>query len=210
MLTKLEKRIIEISFKKKISHISSCLTAVNIIDNIYKRKKDNEPFILDNGHAAIALYCVLEKYFGINAEMLFDKHGVHPNVDMKNRIWCSTGSLAIGLGIGVGIALADRSKLCYILTSDGAMNEGLAWEALRIAGELRLKNLRITCNANGFGAYSKINVDLLEKRLKMFFPVHVLRTNMRRYPKFLQAVTGHYTILNEKQYIEVLKMEQTL
>ena len=34
----LEKRIIEISKKYQLSHLSSCLTSVNIIDKIYKVK----------------------------------------------------------------------------------------------------------------------------------------------------------------------------
>ena len=36
MLNKLERRIIDISYKLKLSHISSCLMAVGIIDKIYK------------------------------------------------------------------------------------------------------------------------------------------------------------------------------
>ena len=34
-LNDLEKRILEISYKHRLSHISSNLTAVNIIDEIY-------------------------------------------------------------------------------------------------------------------------------------------------------------------------------
>src|SRR2546427_251920 len=58
----LKKRIIEISYKNKLSHIGSCLTAVDIIDEIYAIKKPNEKFILSSGHAGLALYCVIEKY----------------------------------------------------------------------------------------------------------------------------------------------------
>ena len=59
-----ERRVIDISYKEKIGHLSSNLNAVNIIEEIYKTKKANEPFILSSGHAALALYTVLEKYEG--------------------------------------------------------------------------------------------------------------------------------------------------
>src|SRR5690554_2275237 len=97
LLNKPEKRILEITYKKKLSHISSCLTAFRLIDNIYKVKKDDEPFILDNGHAALALYVALEKWYFFDAEALFDQHGVHPNRDEKHKIWASTGSLGHGI-----------------------------------------------------------------------------------------------------------------
>ena len=77
----LEKRIIEISYKEKIGHLSSNLNAVNIIDEIYQSKKSTDPFILSSGHAALALYVVLEKYEGRDAEQLFHLHGVHPHRD---------------------------------------------------------------------------------------------------------------------------------
>ena len=97
-LTKLEKRIIDLSYKNKVSHIGSCLSAIKTIDKIYSLKKPNEPFILSSAHASIALYAVLEKYEKQNAQKLFDKHGVHCNRDIENGIWASGGSLGHGLG----------------------------------------------------------------------------------------------------------------
>lgn len=202
-LNKLEERILEISFKKGLSHLSSNLTAVGLIDKIYKVKKDNEPFILDNGHAGLALYVVLEKVYLKDAEELFDKHGVHPNRDLKNRIYASAGSLGHGIGIAVGMALANKDRGVFVLTSDGAMAEGSNWEALRIAGELRLENLRVVVNANGTGAYGKVDADLLDTRMQYFYPSLVMRTNMFKYPDYLQSWDGHYKVLNEKEYKEI-------
>ena len=104
-LNKLEKRVLEISYNKKLSHISSCLTAVNLIDNIYKIKKSEDIFILSSGHAGLALYCILEKYEGKNAEELFDKHGVHPNRNLEDGIYCSSGSLGSAITIAAGDVL---------------------------------------------------------------------------------------------------------
>ena len=47
------------------------------------------------------------------------KHGTHPHRDLEDKIYCSTGSLGMGIGIAVGMALADRSKNVYCLISDG-------------------------------------------------------------------------------------------
>lgn len=205
LLNKLQQRLLEISYKKKLSHIGSCLTALTLIDHIYLVKKLEDSFVLDNGHAALALYVVLEKFHLLDAEKLFDKHGVHPNRDKDDFIDCSTGSLGQGLPIAVGMALADRTKLVYVLTSDGAMAEGSNWEALRIAGEQRLENLRITVNANGWGAYSKIDSELLDTRMQMFYPSLVVKTDLLKYPDWLQGLEGHYHVMNEREYKEITK-----
>lgn len=202
-LNEWEQRIVDISYKKNLSHLSSCLTSFRLIDNIYKVKKDDEPFILDNGHAGLALYVALEKWYFMDAEKLFDKHGVHPNRDENDHIFASTGSLGQGLAIAVGMALADRSKNVYALTSDGAMAEGSNWEALRIAGELQLENLRITVNANGTSAYGKTDPDLLDMRMQYFFPSLVLQPNLYDQPAWIQGVAGHYVVMDEEKYKEI-------
>lgn len=203
LLNKLQQRILEISFKKKLSHIGSCLTAVQLIDHIYLIKNIKDSFVLDNGHAALALYVVLEKFHFLDAEELFNKHGVHPNRDANDLIDCSTGSLGQGIPIAVGMALADPKNLVYVLTSDGAMNEGSNWEALRIAGEQRIENLRVTVNANGWGAYSKIESNLLDTRMQMFYPSLVVQTETLKYPAWLQGLEGHYHVMNEEEYKEI-------
>ena len=89
----LKKRILEIAYKHKLSHLGSYLSAVGIVDEIYKTKGADDIFILSSGHAALALYVCLEKYEGADAEELFLKHGGHPHRDEFNGIYCSTGSL---------------------------------------------------------------------------------------------------------------------
>lgn len=206
-VNKLEKRIIDISFKKKLSHLSSCLTAVNIIDQLYLVKKEKDIFVLSSGHAALALYVVLEKVYLKDAEALFDKHGVHPNRDLDDKIYCSSGSLGSAATLAVGMAIADRSRLVYLVISDGECAEGSIWEALRIAGEQRLENLRVVCNANGTGAYGKVDVDLLEARLQMFYPTLLIKTNMFKYPSYLQSYDGHYKVLNEEEYKDITTLK---
>lgn len=201
----LKRRILDLSYKHKLSHIGSCLSAVDTIDKIYSVKKKDEPFILSNGHAGLALYVVLEKYEGHNAEELIEKHGVHPNRDMEHGIWCSTGSLGHGLAIGVGMAIADRNRLVHIVTSDGECAEGSIWEALAIARKYQLENLRIAVIGNGYSAYDEVDIADLDMRLNSFYPVLMVRTNMYAYPDFLQGLGAHYVVMNEEQYMEVIE-----
>lgn len=227
----LKKRIIEISYSRKLAHLGSCLTSVDIIDEIFKIKKPDEKFVLSSGHAGLALYVVLEKYLGLNAEEIFEHHGVHPDRCVKCHIDCSSGSLGNGLPIAVGMALADRSKNVYCLISDGECSEGSIWEALRIIEEQKLYNIRIIVNANGWGAYKEIDIAKLFDRLNSvlkgkvsFFLassiisswdnfnwslrnedtlVWVAHTSSEYFP-FLKGQKGHYIAMNQEQYGEAL------
>lgn len=206
----LEQRIIDISYKHKLSHLSSCLTSVNIIDKIYTvrrqeevRKRQVEPFILSNGHAALALYVVLEKYEGKDAEKLYLKHGTHPNRDLDDGIFCTTGSLGQGISVAVGMAIASPDRNVYVLMSDGECAEGSVWESLAIAEKLKLENLRVTVVANGYGAYGNIDVDTLDKRLMEFYPTLCIRVNVFQLPEWIQGISGHYHVMSEKEYKEL-------
>lgn len=201
----LQRRIIDLSYKLGLSHIGSCLSAVDTIDKIYSVKKESEPFILSNGHAALALYVVLEKYYHFDAEKLYKKHGTHPNRDKRHKIWASTGSLGHGIGIAVGMALADKTRNVYAVVSDGECAEGSLWEALNAASRLRIENLRVTVIANGYSAYDRVDIDDLDMRLQLFYPCYVVRTNLFAYPDFLQGLKGHYQVLSKEQYEETLK-----
>lgn len=204
MLNKLELRVLEISHKLKLSHLGSCLNAVNLIDMIYLVKDPLDVVVLSQGHAALALYVVLEKNGKGNAEELYKKHGTHPNRDLEAGIVCSTGSLGQGIPIAVGMAIADPKRDVYVVTSDGEMNEGSCWEALRIAGELRIENLKVTVIANGYTGIGESDTELLDTRLQMFYPSMVVRVDMFKYPPFLQGLWGHYRILSDENYQEIL------
>jgi transketolase len=194
----LERRIIDISYKNKMSHIGSCITAVGIIDHIYATKRIDDIFVLSNGHAGVALYAVLEKYGLGDADALFAKHGVHPNTD--THIACSSGSLGHGIGIAVGLALAERVRRVYCLLSDGECAEGSVWEALRIASDEKLDNLKVYLNANGYGATGPVNSTELSVRLGTFFPVEAWLTSMMGWPEYLQGIEGHYHVLTKEEY----------
>ena len=204
----LKRRIIELSYKYNKSHIGSCLSAVDIIEKIYNLKRKSEKFILSEGHAAIALYCVLEKYEGRDPEYLLKKHGIHAGRDEKNGIWCTTGSLGQGLPIALGMAMSDKKKNIYCMISDGEAAEGSIWEALRIKTDNKIDNLKIYINLNGYGAYGAIDAAALTKRLKAFCPnINIKRTTVEQLP-FLKGQDAHYHMMTEDEYkkaMEILK-----
>jgi len=205
----LKRRIIDISYKHRLSHLGGVVTAVDIIDEIYKVKKPDEKFVLSSGHVALALYVVIEKYGGRNAEEIYKHHGTHPDRCDACGLSCSTGSLGHGLPISVGMALADRSKNVYCLISDGECAEGSIWEALRIADERSLENLHIYVNMNGHAAYDLVNTDRLTKKLNQWYPLgmNIYITHKYEFP-FLDGVESHYKIMNAHEYkqaLEVLK-----
>ena len=196
----LEKRIIDISYKKGLTHIGSCLTHVNFIDECYKQMKDGDKFVLSSGHAFLALAVVLEKHRKLDAEKLIDKHGTHPNRDLKDEILVSTGSLGQGVPIAVGMAIANPQNTIYIVSSDGEMAEGSCLEALRIAAELNLENIRLGVIANGYGAYGEIDTDWLATRLQSIYPTLMVKVNMFQYPRFLNGQSAHYHKLSKEDY----------
>lgn len=203
-MNELEKRVVDISYQKKIGHLSSNLNAVNIIDEIYKTKKQNEVFILSSGHAALAMYVVMEKYEGANALDLYNKHGVHPHRNLNDNIHVSTGSLGMGLTVAVGYALADQKRNVYCLVSDGEAAEGSVWEALRFIYENKLDNLKVYVNVNGMSAVDFLDKEYLISRLKSFLPsINIRETTPPKWP-FAEGILTHYYVLKPEDYEKIL------
>jgi transketolase len=201
----LARRVIDITYQERLSHLSSTLSALPIIEEIYSKRKDNEVFILSNGHAGLALYVVLEKYYGVDPVAMLHKHGIHPGRDLENHLYCSTGSLGSGLPIAVGHALANPNKNVYCMISDGEAAEGSIWEALRFINDNKVDNLHVYANLNGMGAYDMIDSIALSHRLVAFLP----RINIRfSYPpkwSFAKDLLTHYYVLKEQDYQEITK-----
>ena len=203
-MKELYKRLLDICYDRQLHHLGSYFSALQIIEEIYSQKKEDDIFILSNGHAVVALYVVLEKYYGLDAVELHEKYGDHPKRNELDKLHCSTGSLGMGVTVAVGRALANPNRDVYCLLSDGECAEGSVWEALRFAYENKVTNLKLYVNANGWAAYDAVDLDYLEKRIKAFHPdVNYIRTTVEHFG--LKGLHAHYTNLNEEQYKEALK-----
>lgn len=191
-MTKLEQRILEISYRYKLSHIGSCLTAVGIIDDIYKLRRAGEPFILSCGHAHLAHAVVMEEYYkGFDAEKNITEHGIH--CERGGGCDVSTGSLGHGIGIALGMAIANRMRNVWCLVSDGELTEGSVYEALNN----KVSNLKVYCNYNGWCAYDDIQLSPIFKA----YGVEVVDTRQHWFIiKYGQE--AHYKVLNQSEYEE--------
>jgi transketolase len=204
-MSSLQRRLIDITYQERLSHLSSTLSALPIIEEIYAKRKDDEVFILSNGHAGLALYVVLEKYYGVDPVAMLHKHGIHPGRDLENHLYCSTGSLGSGLPIAVGHALANPDKNVWVMISDGEAAEGSIWEALRFINEKNLTNIHVYANINGMGAYDNIDVMSLTARLKSFYPRINIRLSDPYNFSFAQGLLTHYYVLKPEDYAELIK-----
>lgn len=226
----LRKRILNVSFENRLSHLGSCLSSVDLIEEIYNIKRKDDIFVLSNGHAGIALYVVLEKHGYIKNLDTIKKLHIHPDRNEELGIHVSTGSLGQGLPIALGMALADRTRTVYCMISDGESTEGSIWETVRVASDKNITNLKIILNANGWGAYDKVNVQLLKRRFKAFgfnikevngHDLKAIKESLvnRNYKKpymifahtivdqfsFLRGQDAHYYIMKDEDYISAME-----
>lgn len=115
------------------------------------RWEGRDRFIMSKGHGPLALYAVLaHKGFFPEEELtrFLQWDGIlggHPDRRRVPGIEVSTGSLGHGLPMALGVALGLQAKASdrrvYALIGDGETNEGSIWEAVLLAGNLRLTNL---------------------------------------------------------------------
>ena len=126
------------------------------------------------------------------------------NLDEECEIYCSTGSLGLGLCIALGRAVANPKRKVHVLVSDGECAEGSIWEALKTIKEENINNLEVHVNINGYAAYKEVDALYLEQRLKAFLPeIKLHHTNVEQY-SFLKGLNAHYHVMNEENYNEVL------
>ncbi len=159
----LRRRVIEQSAAKKLPHLGSCLSCIDILTALYFNNLDINPsnptdpdrdrFVLSKGHAAPALYQILalRGYFDLEMVLASDFEsgslfGEHPPAPKYlPGIEAATGSLGHGLPMAVGMALGGRidrrSYRTIALLSDGECNEGSTWEAAMFAAGQRLGSL---------------------------------------------------------------------
>lgn len=205
-MKELRKRLVEVAYKNKLGHLGSYFSSLEIIDEIYSKMGKDDIFILSSGHAALALYVCLEKYKGINADMLFEKHGGHPHRDEENFIYCSTGSLGLGICVALGRAVANPNRKVHVLISDGEAAEGSVWEALKTINEEGINNIEVYANLNGYAAYKTVDQSYLRSRLESFLPtINIRYTTVEQFP-FLKGLNAHYHVMNEENYKEALNI----
>jgi transketolase N-terminal domain/subunit len=207
-LNKLTMRLIELTYKHNLSHLSSTLTSLPIIYGIFRQKRETEKFFLSNGHAGLALYVCLEHFYGIDANKLICDFGIHPKRDETRKIWASGGSLGCVLPIALGYAMVNPNETVYCLISDGEASEGSIFEALLAKVKFNVNNLIVYINVNGMSAYDCINRDTFSRQLlHIDKTIRIIHTYSNQFP-FLNSIDAHYYKMTENDYqlaIQLLK-----
>ena len=151
--------------KKGEAHLGGSFSIIEILLSIYEifLKKDDK-FILSKSHSSFPL-CILLKQKGYKTKLT-----THLEIDEKNGINCTTGSLGHGLPIATGMAFAKkklkRKGKIFVLISDGECQEGTTWESLLIASKHKLDNLVVIVDYNKIQALSRLNDALPLQNLK--------------------------------------------
>lgn len=175
--------ILDLYKKANAGHIGSSLSCIELLVyfNLYK-SAENDYFILSKGHAAAALYSVLN-FKGLVSEKelaTFYKEGTffsaHPPAKGIEGIPFATGSLGHGPSLAAGLALGAKinntKQNIYCLVSDGECNEGSVWEAAAFAAHNNLNNLTIIVDKNNIQAFGftkeVMNMENLSERWNVF------------------------------------------
>ena len=151
----LRRKTLLMFIKKGEAHLGGSFSMIEILIILLKKKlKREDKFILSKSHASFP-FCILLQEKGYKPKMT-----THLEIDEKNGINCTTGSLGHGLPIATGMAFArkfqNKKGKIYVLISDGECQEGTTWESLLIAAKHKLKNLVILVDYNKIQALSSL------------------------------------------------------
>lgn len=207
MIDPLHYRVLAISRAHKLSHLSSNLTAVGIIDEIYRTKRPQDAFVLSCGHCSLAHFVCLEKHEGKDANDLYLRHRTHSSRNLSDGIHVSNGSLGCGITIALGMAMADKSRYVYCLVSDGETWEESPTQVINLAAKHRVTNFKLYLNVNGYTCLEATPLPLTIWALlddQYGLPGADIRERdtssvYQTYP-FLKGVEGHYHNLTDEDW----------
>jgi len=153
------------------AHLGGSFSMIEMLIALYEvvLNKDDK-FILSKAHASFPLCLIL------NEKDCKPQLTTHLEIDPKNGIHCTTGSLGHGLPIGTGMALTrklrEKPGKIYVMMSDGECQEGTTWESLLIGAKHKLDNLVVLVDYNKIQALSTLDEGL---------PLHDLSTKFKAF-----------------------------
>lgn len=168
----IRKRCIELAYMSgnNAAHLGPGLSLVEIFTalygNILNINKKNylsdkrDRLILSKEHGVLSYYAALEyidliKEADLNSFMSSHSEFLgHPVMNRKKGIEFTSGSLGMGLSLGIGVAMGSKRKKndskIYVILGDGECNEGSIWEGIMSASMLKLDNLVVIIDRNGY------------------------------------------------------------
>ncbi len=150
---------------------------------------NRDRFILSGGHGSAMLYSLLHLFgYGLTVEDLkqFRQIGSltpgHPEYRHTKGIEATTGPLGAGMGMAVGMAMAEAHLAArfnkegypvvdhhtFVLGGDGCMQEGITYEAMSLAGTLKLNKLIVIYDSNKISIEGDTDIAFTENVAKRF------------------------------------------
>ena len=146
---------LQLAIEYNNEHIGPAFSIIELLIAIYDHMQPEDKFILSKGHGCLSLYAILKQQ-GFNPTI-----SGHPDIDVEQGIFATTGSLGHGLPLGVGMALSRKlGDICghiYVLVGDGELQEGTTWESLLFAAHHNLNNLTVIVDKNCMQALGETN-----------------------------------------------------
>ena len=207
---KIRQRIIKSLYLAEGGHTGPSLSIVEILSYLYFDRKILDPkkyekFVLSKGHAAPALYAVLNLIGKIkNKELntlrkIGSKLQGHPDRKLIKDVHAGTGALGQGLSMAIGFAIAEKikrnNKKSFCILGDGEIQEGQIWEAAMYAGANRINNICAILDNNKMQneIYTKSTLDIYPIKEKwLAFNWNVYEINGHSYREIKSAFNKFY------------------
>ena len=196
---KLRQDTFKMFIKKGEAHLGGSFSLIETLVVLFELTlKKTDKFILSKSHASFPL-CIILRMKGYNTKMT-----THLELDKKNAIHCTTGSLGHGLPIATGMAFAKNKQKkngkIFVMISDGECQEGTTWESLLIASKHELDNLIILVDYNKIQALSRIEDALPLNNLKKKFSSFNLNClNVKNGHSFVDLISTFKLIKKNKK-----------
>ena len=216
---------------------------------------NRDKFILSAGHGSMCYYSIMH-LLGLltikdikSHKKINSKTSSHPEIDKFKYVDASTGPLGQGIAMGVGMAISQKylakrynkkdfniiDHYVYVLHGDGCMQEGVALEAIALAGTMQLDKLILIHDFNetqiDSKSYEVNNVDFINYFKANYFSTFdvmsdsfeeinnaIQEAKKSNKPSYIRVHTtiakntpyenipkGHNGYLNENQTIEFKK-----
>lgn len=167
----IRRKVLDLALKEGEAHLGGSFSEIEILLTLYEKVlKPEDKFLLSKGHACLPWYVILQEK-GYNPKI-----ATHPDIDEKNGIYSTSGSLGHGLPIGIGMAMVrklfKKNGNIYVLLSDGECQEGTTWESALIASHHKVNNLIAVIDRNAIQALDRtenvLSLGNLEEKFKVF------------------------------------------
>ena len=183
--------------KKGEAHLGGSFSMIEILLTLYEKiLKKNDKFVLSKSHSSFPL-CILLNEKGFKNEIT-----THLEIDEKNGINCTTGSLGHGLPISTGMAFSRKIQKkggnIYVMISDGECQEGTTWESLLIATKHKLKNLKAQklLQKGKIKEFHSIISEIIRSYINIRFNYNALETTTKETINALKLKIDKKTIEN--------------